>query len=332
MAFSKHSHLRYNILDYCFRFKAFNIDELLNFVNDKLMNTYDLEPITTRTLQADLKTFRDKDGFDAPLPRNIRILRYSDANFSIAQRKLLKNEQYLIDATYQLLERFENDPKYNKLSEALIKFEDEDGHEEINSSVLYYDHNEEYKGINYLKPLYFAIKKKQVLEVTYKGFKDTQSKTFEFHPQVLKQYNRRWFVFGYNKTQEIKTWSIPLDERLLDFKVLEDVAYQEYDMDWSSYFREMVGIVRPFNAELKRVVLQFYNGREAYFKTKPFIPDFEEFFEEDKQDQVWFDTIINYELIQQLLSYGKDVEVLEPKELVDKMKEHYLGLQQLYEK
>ena len=50
---------------------------------------------------------------------------------------------------------------------------------------------------------------------------------------------------------------------------------------------------------------------ENYFKTKPFHADYDEFFEDEKQNQIWFETIINKELIQQILSYGKDVEVLD---------------------
>jgi predicted DNA-binding transcriptional regulator YafY len=92
----------------------------------------------------------------------------------------------------------------------------------------------------------------------------------------------------------------------------------------------MVGVVRPKGVEVEKVVLRFYNGRENYFKTKPFQPDYEEFFEDDKQDQVWFETIINPELVQQLLSYGKDVEILEPQQLKEQMREHSNAMQQLY--
>ena len=92
----------------------------------------------------------------------------------------------------------------------------------------------------------------------------------------------------------------------------------------------MVGVVRPKNAEIVKVVLRFYNGREHYFKTKPFQADFEEFFEEDKHDQVWFETIINKELVQQLLSYGKDVEIIAPKSLKKEMKEHVDSMKKYY--
>lgn len=332
MANSKHAHLRYNILDLCFRIKSFTFKELLSFVNNKIAELYPGEGISERTLREDIKLFRDPVyGFGAPLVEMSRTYRYSEPNFSIAQKPLLSYEQYLIDASQQLLERFENHPKYNKLAEALIKFQD--GEEENETSkILYYDSNEEYKGIKYLKPLYLAIKKKQVLYVTFKGFQDKTSSTFEFHPHILKQYNNRWFVFGVNNTSAIKEWSIPLDERLVGFDVLEDTTYIKTEVDWETFFRTMVGVVRPKDAEIVKVVLRFYNGRENYFKTKPFQPDFEEFFEDDKQDQVWFETIINKELEQQILSYGQDVEVLEPKELKEKLQEHSIALQKIYTK
>ena len=162
MANSKHAHLRYNILDYCFRQKSFTFDELLNYVNERIAEVYPGEGISTRTLREDLKVFRDEqNGFGAPLPENIRIVKYTNPNYSIAQKPLLEYEQYLIDASQQLLERFENHPKYSKLAEALVKFQDGEDEETDTSKILFYDQNEEYKGIKYLKPLYLAIQKKK---------------------------------------------------------------------------------------------------------------------------------------------------------------------------
>ncbi|MAZ73688.1 MAG: WYL domain-containing protein [Flavobacteriaceae bacterium] len=332
MANSKHAHLRYNILDYCFRNKSYGFEELLRTLNEGISELYPGEEISERTLREDIKTFRDKvNGFDAPLPEGQRTYTYSDANFTIAQRPLQKYEQYLVEAAQQLLSRFENHPKYNRLAEALIKFQDEEEQSNDAKSILFYDNNEEYKGIKFLKPLYLAIKKQQVLQINFKGFKDESSSVFEFHPHILKQYNRRWFVFGLNKTRDIPEWSIPLDERILEFNEIEDVEYIESNTDWETFFRTMVGVVRPIKAQIEKVVLRFHNGRENYFKTKPFQPDFEEFFEEEKQDQVWFETIINKELVQQLLSYGQDVEVLEPEILREQLKEHSNKMQTYYE-
>lgn len=328
---SKHAHLRYNIMDYCFRKKSLNFEELLDYVNQKIADYYPGEGISTRALRADLKLFRNPiDGFNAPLPNNARILKYSNPNFSIADSQLLENEQYLIQAAQQLLERFENHPKYERLAEALIKFQDEEESAD-ESNILHYDNNEEYKGIKLLKPFYHSIKKKEVLQVTYKGFNSENSFTYEFHPHILKQYNRRWFVFGANPKMEIDTWSIPLDERIRDYVVLNDLQYIESTVDWDTYFREFIGVRRNPEDEPVRVVLKFYNDRKSYFTSKPFIPDYDEFFEEDKHDQVWFETIINRELVQQILSYGQDVEVLEPRELIIELKKHTESMFKYYE-
>lgn len=331
MANSKHAHLRYNIIDYCLRNKAYNFQELLEFLNEKIAEYYPGEGISIRTLREDLRVFRNEEnGFGAPLPEKLRILKYTDSNFSIAQRPLLEYEQYLIDASQQLLSRYENHPKYNKIAEALIKFQDDEDQDEDSQQILYYDHNEEYKGIKHLKPVYLAIKKKQPLNITYQGFKDETSLTYEFHPHILKQYNRRWFVFGLNKTEGIKDWSIPLDERLIDFKPLKNIDYLESNTDWETHFRTMTGVIRPIDSPIKKIVLRFYNGRDNYFKTKPFQADYEEFFEEEKSDQIWFYSIINRELVQEILSFGKDVEVLEPNNLRVKLKEHVEALSKNY--
>jgi predicted DNA-binding transcriptional regulator YafY len=330
LANSKHAHLRYNILDYCFRNKNFDFDELLDYLNQKIADYYPGEGVSVRTLRQDIKLFKDPSGFGAPLSNMSRIYKYSDPNFSIALKPLLDYEQYLIEASQQLLERFENDPKYDRLSEALIKFQDEEDEQTDINKILYYDHNEEYKGIKFLKPFYHAIKKRQVLEIKYKGFGKTNDEIFEFHPQVLKQYNRRWFVFGINNTKQNRKWSIPLDDRLIEFEILEDTEYLTVNNDWDSFFRTMVGVVRPQDSEIVNVVLRFHNGREEYFKTKPFHPDWDTPVEKDKNNLVYFDTIINKELIQQILSYGKDIEVLAPDELKIELKNQAISMHDLY--
>jgi predicted DNA-binding transcriptional regulator YafY len=322
MANSKHAHLRYNILDKSFRTRSLRFIELLDYLNERLSDYYPEERVSERTLREDLKVFRSQEnGFDAPLPEKTRILKYDNPNFSIATRPLLEYEQYLVDAAQQLLERFENHPKYEKLAEALLKFQDEEENND-NQKILYYDNNEEYKGIKLLKPFYHAIKKKEVLQIVFKGFNSEKSYTYEFHPQILKQYNRRWFVFGLNTQRPKELWSIPLDERIVKYDILEDIKHIETKVDWDTYFREFIGVIRSHEDKPVRVVLKFHNGRKSFFTSKPFIPDYDEFFEEDKQDQVWFDTIINPELVQQILSFGKDVEVLEPDSLMEKMKLH----------
>ena len=142
MANSKHAHYRFNILDYCFRYKSYGFDDLHRYLNEKIAEIFPGEGVSIRTLRDDIKLCRDKkNGFGAPLP-NGTIYSYEDREFSIAKKPLLENESYIIKSAQQLLERFENHPKYDKLSEALFRFQDGEESDD-NSGILFYDHNEE---------------------------------------------------------------------------------------------------------------------------------------------------------------------------------------------
>lgn len=344
MSNSKHAHYRYNILDKCFRRRErpFSFKEMLAYVNEEVGEVYPGEGISVRTLRADMQIFRDKvKGFGAPLVvgecEGKEVYYYSDPNFSIAQSRLLPYEQYLIDAAQQLLERFDNHPKYEKLSEALVLFQEEEGAATIPDyqKILFYDKNEAYDGLRHLKPIFLAIKNKTVLRITFQGFGDSESKDYIFHPYVLKQYNQRWFVFGFNETDDRAYWSIPLDDRLQHFETVEGAELIRDDSDWSSFFNQMVGVrnqsVTQDKPIAEKVVLKFAPHRLEYFKTKPIHPYWDEFTEDGKENEVFFETVINLELIQQILSYGKDVEVLEPEGLKEKMKDHVCIMSSYYD-
>ena len=200
MANSKHAHYRYNILDKCFRRweRPNNFQELLDEVNEKIAEVYPGEGISIRTLRNDIKLFRDEEkGFGAPIAveriDGKEVYVYTDRDFSIAQKRLLPDEQYLIDAAQQLLERYDNHPKYDKLSEALVLFQEEEGAATIPDyhKILFYDKNEAYEGLSFLKPMFLAIKNQDVLKITFHGFSDADSREYIFHPYVLKQYNQR---------------------------------------------------------------------------------------------------------------------------------------------
>ena len=154
---------------------------------------------------------------------------------------------------------------------------------------------------------------------------------YTFHPHILKQYNRRWFVFGLNDKHEIWEWSIPLDDRLVSFELNSVIEYKESDVDWNNHFRNLVGVRRSNQDKLHFIKLKFNSkNRLNLFRSKPLVPDFDDSLVPGEENVVHFESIINPELVQQILSYGKDVEVLEPKELIDELTIHALKLKEIY--
>jgi len=323
----KNSHYRYNLLDDCFKNKhnPKGFGELLEYLNDKLSAVFD-HTIKKRTLRNDIALFRDKEkGFGAPLVtkefKGKEVYIYDDPDFSIAKLQPLEDEQYILDTAIQLLERYEGNPYYDKLSEALLYLEDKGNtiNLEDDKQILFYDKNEAYEGLKLLKPFFMAIKKQKVLAITYQGFFDKKAVKYTFHPQILKQYNQRWFVFGFNQTQSKEKWSIPLDERILDYHYLDNLEWKKSDVNWALHFSQLIGVRNQSitNTENKpeTVVLKISDKRIDYFKTKPIHPEWDEFIDENRKNQVFFDCIINHELVQKILSYGEDIEIISPQSL-----------------
>jgi predicted DNA-binding transcriptional regulator YafY len=332
MANIKHKAVRYSILDSFFISKSYKIDELLTKLNEKLSKDFRDGQIGKEQLKRDISTFRTK--FNAPLEYNPsnKTYKYSDSKFSISQMPYLKDEYQTIVEAQKLLERKQNDPRLNKIAEALFELE-EGIQEKEGSKVVYYDHYDNYTGLKHLKPFRLFIKNKQVLEVEYKDFKKKESIKFEFHPYVLKQYNRRWFVYGYRKECDLNgnaineyTWSIPFDERLINYTVNYDKNYVKSETNWDAFFDTLVGVSKT--GEVTQVKLRFHNGGENFFKTKPFHPDPETDPENDKEYLFW--TSINYELQQQILAYGKEIEVIKPPELVEAIKKQLSTMNKYY--
>src|SRR5699024_5699959 len=148
-------------------------------------------------------------------------------------------------------------------SEALVLFQDEESLETSQDyhKVWFTSTNEAYDGSQYLKPMFFAIRTTELLKTTFQGCTDDTSDEYIFQAFVLKQCNQRLFVVGYQETQDINYWSIPLDDRLLEFEVQEDRAIKEDDTEWELFFNEMVGVRKQSLTHdepiAERVVLEF---------------------------------------------------------------------------
>lgn len=69
-----------------------------------------------------------------------------------------------------------------------------------------------------------AITDRQVLRFSYQRF---GQEPFElvFHPQFLKEYNGRWFVFGEANRESYQAYNVPLDRIVGEVEPVDDVKY-----------------------------------------------------------------------------------------------------------
>ena len=315
MASNKHAQIRYKVLDDCFSnfHRKFYFDDLLERCNEALRELYGEEHsgIKTRTLRLDISYMRDRAGeagveIETVDDGNGYYYRYSDPDFSIFKRGLGENDLAQLKETIMMLQRFKGMPNFDWMSELVVKLEDKLNLRGVSKSVVGYDDNNAYTGLDWFQDIFDAIINQSVLHIIYTTF---ASETFDWtiHPYYIKEYNNRWFLFGLNEEKQTVT-NIPLD-RIEEIQQVRR-EYIPSNIDFDHYFDDIVGVsVLP--KEKAHIRLQLSANRFPYVMTKAIHPSQHIIDVENRIVEI--SVIPNRELEALILSFGKDIQVLSPE-------------------
>lgn len=333
MASNKHAQIRYKVLDDCFSNfrRKFYFNDLLERCNEALRELYgeEHEGIKTRTLRSDINYIRSRaseEGVDVEAvdDGNGYYYRYTEPDFSIFRRGLGEDDLAQLKETILMLQRFKGMPNFDWMSELVVKLEDRLDLRGASHSVVGYDDNESYTGLDWFQDLFDAIINKAVLRIQYRTFYDV-SHDWIFHPYYIKEYNNRWFLFGLNEEKH-SIHNIALDR----IEEIEQVnkEYIPTDIDFERYLDDVVGVSVSANGKIP-IRLQFSEHRFPYVLTKA-LHRSQRVVDLDNRI-VEINVIPNNELEALIMSFGKDVEVLSPleyrkqiQEVIRESYEHYL--------
>jgi predicted DNA-binding transcriptional regulator YafY len=342
MSNNKNAVLRYNVLDKCFSNfgRKYFFNDLLEIVNDTLFEDNPKSSgIKTRQLREDIKFMKSEVGYAAPIVaypdmkldqetlKNQRkaYYRYEDKSFSINNSPLNSTEAEQLRNAIHVLQRFEGSPEFEWVNEISPMLTDKFGLKNADEKVMSYDSNIDYSGYKHITPLFNAIVNKRVLEIEYKPFGKKNS-ILIFHPFHLKQFNNRWFVFGYNEELEIETWNLALD-RVLKIKETSK-SCRSNSMDWEEYFYDFIGVSKEQGDPIELELL-FSKQQAPYIQTKPLHPSQKSKLMDDGSLHVRLSIIPNYELEMKLLSFGEKVKILSSGKLITTLKKRLkLALEQ----
>ncbi|WP_179348540.1 helix-turn-helix transcriptional regulator [Winogradskyella pacifica] len=320
MAVNKNALIRYKTIDKCLQnqFRQWTLNDLIEAVSDAL---YEYEgkavDVSKRTVQLDLQMMRsDKLGYNAPIVvYDRKFYKYEDADYSIINIPVTDKDITVMNEAIQLLRQFKDFSLFKEMDGVLQRLEDS-----VNSSqkdkraIIHLDKNEQLKGLEFIDVLYDAIQTKKVIEVTYQSFKARKASVMIVHPQLLKEFNNRWFLLASQKGKFI---TLALD-RMTEIVSLDDEIYEDFKIDGDVYYRDVVGVTVS-NSRAERIQFKIDHKNAPYVITKPFHPS--QRIIEEKEDGVIFNIFvqINFELERLILGFGDTIEVLKPLKLRNRM-------------
>lgn len=185
-----------------------------------------------------------------------------------------------------------------------------------------------------------AITDKQVLKFSYQRFGQEPYQLI-FHPQFLKEYNGRWFVFGEANREPYQAYNVPLDRIIGDVSAVEGVEYIPAEKGfYQTFFNNIIGVTHEKGAKVEQVVIRTKTEyQHGLLLTKPLHHSQQETLPFGEHDSQWYGEVRltiepNRELRGRILLYGENLEVISPqplrnqlietlKKLMEQYKDHY---------
>lgn len=237
-----------------------------------------------------------------------KYYRYTQEGFSIFD--LTDNELMGLEATVNMLASFQGMPQFDWMSDIIHKLKKKYKVSESQHNILSFDSNVDLRGIEWFKELFNYILNEQPIRIIYEPFGE-ESFVADIHPYFLKQYNNRWFLLGFNTNfNDISVFALDRIKKVEPIKVkfiADTIIVDPFD-----YFFDVIGTTIPNGRDVESIVLKFTPKRYQYVSAKPIHHTQKN---NDKNHTVTIDVIPNRELEAIILSFGKDVEVLEPEHL-----------------
>lgn len=171
----------------------------------------------------------------------------------------------------------------------------------------------------HLLPVFFkAILDKQVLRFDYQRF-GQEPFTLTFHPQFIKEYNGRWFVFGEADREPYQAYNVPLDRIVSEVCEVDDVEYIPAPKGfYQEFFKNIIGVTHEKGAKVEEVVVrtktEYQHGllltKPLHYSQKETLPFGEH--EDGSYGEVTLTIKPNRELQGKILAYGQYLEVMQP--------------------
>ena len=181
--------------------------------------------------------------------------------------------------------------------------------------------------IDFLPVFYKAIANQQVLRFSYHPF-GQESFTLTFHPQYLKEYNGRWFVFGEADKEPYHAFNVALDRVVGDVCETNEEDYIPAPKGfYQEYFKNIIGVTHEAGAKVEKVIIRTKSEYlHGLILTKPLHHSQKETLPFNEHEGQWYGEVQltiepNRELRGRLLQYGEGLEVMKPASIREQIRE-----------
>lgn len=242
--------------------------------------------ISIRTLQRDIK--------DIYTQLNIEIVNEKTGD----KRYYIKSKNETNDQSIRLLESYQIIQAIN-------------ASQEFSNKVFI--ETRQPKGLEHFYDLLFAINNRRVIQFTHYKYWEDIEKERKVHPLALKESLGRWYLLAVDtKDNKCKTFGL---DRISWLDIQESKFREKYHYNFKEWYTNAFGIIKPEDGLLEIIQLKYQYEQGQYVKTYPLHHSQKVILENNDEVIIELHLYITYDFIRELLSYGSELEVLQPLSL-----------------
>jgi len=173
-------------------------------------------------------------------------------------------------------------------------------------------------GTEHLSTILYAIKNKKMLRCLYQKFGDPEPNNRLLKPLALKENKQRWYLIAINNSdQSLKIFGL---DRISELSI-SDQGFIYPKINVEAMFRNCFGIINDEDYEAEEIILSFTNHQEKYIKSLPLHHSQEIIYEGTEHTHFKLLVKPTYDFMMEILSHGKEVQILEPAYVREELKD-----------
>lgn len=176
----------------------------------------------------------------------------------------------------------------------------------------------------FLTDIISAMRDFRVIRLCYQSFRHPEPFCFNVRPYCVKYFKQRWYLLG-DSDLGLRIYSL---DRFVDMEDLEEHFEIPKGFDAEEYFGNYFGVI--IGEEPEDVKIRVVPDQVKYFRTLPMHGSQRETVQEDGSSVFSYHIAPTLDFVQEILSHGADVEVLEPAELRESIADIIAGMASRY--
>lgn len=176
----------------------------------------------------------------------------------------------------------------------------------------------------FLTDIISAMRDFRVISLCYQSFRHPEPFCFNVRPYCVKYFKQRWYLLG-DSDLGLRIYSL---DRFVDMEELEEHFEIPKGFDAEEYFGNYFGVI--IGEEPEDVKIRVVPDQVKYFRTLPLHGSQRETVQEDGSSVFSYHIAPTFDFVQEILSHGTDVEVLEPAELRESIADIIAGMASRY--